>query len=64
MFSTISPVLWTAFMAFVLLALAVDLGVFHLVDDVWVINFVARANLRVINSFRNWEISSNRRSQV
>jgi hypothetical protein len=29
MFSTISPVLWTAFMAFVLLALAVDLGVFH-----------------------------------
>jgi hypothetical protein len=45
MFSTISPVLSTAFMAFVLLALAVDLGVFHLVDDVWVINFVARANL-------------------
>jgi tellurite resistance protein TerC len=29
MFSTISPILWTAFIAFVLLALAVDLGVFH-----------------------------------
>ena len=29
MFSAISPILWTAFIAFVLLALAVDLGVFH-----------------------------------
>jgi tellurite resistance protein TerC len=29
MFSVISPILWTAFIAFVLLALAVDLGVFH-----------------------------------
>ena len=29
MFSTFSPILWTAFIAFVLLALAVDLGVFH-----------------------------------
>ena len=28
-FSTFSPILWTAFIAFVLLALAVDLGVFH-----------------------------------
>jgi TerC family integral membrane protein len=28
-FSTSSPILWTAFIAFVLLALAVDLGVFH-----------------------------------
>ena len=28
-----------------------------LVDDVWVINSVARANLRVISSFRNWEVS-------
>jgi TerC family integral membrane protein len=28
-FSTFSPILWTAFTAFVLLALAVDLGVFH-----------------------------------
>jgi uncharacterized membrane protein YkvA (DUF1232 family) len=31
--------------------------VLGLVDDVWVINFVARANLRVISSFRNWEVS-------
>ena len=29
MFSAISPILWTAFIGFVLLALAVDLGVFH-----------------------------------
>ena len=29
MFSGISPILWTAFIAFVLLALAVDLGAFH-----------------------------------
>ncbi len=29
MFFAISPILWTAFIAFVLLALAVDLGVFH-----------------------------------
>ena len=28
-----------------------------LVDDVCVINSVARANLRVISSFRNWEVS-------
>jgi uncharacterized membrane protein YkvA (DUF1232 family) len=27
------------------------------VDDVWVITSVARANLRVISSFRNWEVS-------
>lgn len=31
--------------------------VLGLVDDVWVINSVARANLRVISGFRNWEIS-------
>jgi uncharacterized membrane protein YkvA (DUF1232 family) len=30
--------------------------VLGLVDDVWVINFVARANPRVISSFRNWEV--------
>jgi len=29
MFTAISPILWTAFIAFVLLALAVDLGAFH-----------------------------------
>jgi len=29
MFSAVSPIPWTAFIAFVLLALAVDLGVFH-----------------------------------
>ena len=29
MFSAISPILWTAFIASVLLAPAVDLGVFH-----------------------------------
>jgi uncharacterized membrane protein YkvA (DUF1232 family) len=38
--------------------------VLGLVDDAWVINFVARANLRVISSFRNWEVSSSRRGQV
>ena len=38
--------------------------VLGLVDDVYVINSVARANLRVISSFRNWEVSSNRWSQV
>ena len=38
--------------------------VLGLVDDVWVINFVARANVQVISSFRNWEVSCNRRSQV
>jgi uncharacterized membrane protein YkvA (DUF1232 family) len=37
--------------------------VLGLLDDVWVINFVARANLRVISGFRNWEVSSNRPSQ-
>lgn len=31
--------------------------VLGLVDDVCVINSVARANLRVISSFRNWEVS-------
>jgi len=31
--------------------------VLGLVDDVWVINSVARANLRMISSFRNWEVS-------
>jgi uncharacterized membrane protein YkvA (DUF1232 family) len=31
--------------------------VLGLVDDVWVITSVARANLRVISSFRNWEVS-------
>jgi uncharacterized membrane protein YkvA (DUF1232 family) len=31
--------------------------VLGLVDDVWAINSVARANLRVISSFRNWEVS-------
>lgn len=38
--------------------------VLGLVDDVWVIHFVARANLRVISSFRNWEASLDRRSRV
>ena len=38
--------------------------VLGLVDDVWVINFVARANLRVISSFRNWEVSSDKRRRV
>ena len=38
--------------------------VLGLVDDVWVINTVARANLRVISSFRNWEVSSGGRSRV
>jgi len=38
--------------------------VLGLVDDVWVINFVARANLRVISGFRNWEVSSDRPSKV
>jgi uncharacterized membrane protein YkvA (DUF1232 family) len=38
--------------------------VLGLVDDVWVINSVARANLRVISSFRNWEVSSGGRSRV
>ena len=33
------------------------LPVLGLVDDVWVINSVASANLRVISSFRNWEVS-------
>ena len=37
--------------------------VLGLVDDVWVINFVARANLRVISHFRNWEVSSNSRAK-
>jgi len=31
--------------------------VLGLVDDVCVINFVARSNLQVISSFRNWEVS-------
>jgi uncharacterized membrane protein YkvA (DUF1232 family) len=31
--------------------------VLGLVDDAWVITSVARANLRVISSFRNWEVS-------
>jgi uncharacterized membrane protein YkvA (DUF1232 family) len=34
--------------------------VLGLVDDVWVINSVARANLGVISSFRNWEVSNGR----
>ena len=34
--------------------------VLGLVDDVWAINSVARANLRVISSFRNWEVSNGR----
>jgi len=38
--------------------------VLGLVDDVWVINPVARANLLVISSFRNWEVSLNSRSRV
>jgi uncharacterized membrane protein YkvA (DUF1232 family) len=38
--------------------------VLGLVDDVWAINSVARANLRVISRFRNWEVSSDRRSPV
>ena len=38
--------------------------VLGLLDDAWVINFVARANLRVISRFRNWEVSSGRRAQV
>jgi uncharacterized membrane protein YkvA (DUF1232 family) len=38
--------------------------VLGLVDDAWVINFVARANLRVISRFRNWEVSSGGRGQV
>jgi len=33
------------------------------VDDVWVINSVARANLGVISGFRNWEASSDRLSR-
>lgn len=32
--------------------------VLGLVDDVWVITSVARANFRVISSFRNWEVSN------
>lgn len=31
--------------------------VLGLVDDVWAINSAARANLRVISSFRKWEVS-------
>ncbi len=38
--------------------------VLGLVDDVWVINSVARANLGGISSFRNWEVFSNNRSRV
>lgn len=38
--------------------------VLGLVDDVWVINSVARANRRVISSFRNWEVFSVKRSGV
>ncbi len=38
--------------------------VLGLVDDVWVINSVARANLRVISSFRNWEVSFRKESRV
>jgi len=38
--------------------------VLGLVDDVWMINSVARANLRVISSFRNWEVSLNSRNRV
>jgi TerC family integral membrane protein len=34
--------------------------VLGLVDDVWAINSVARANLGVISSFRNWEVSNGR----
>ena len=38
--------------------------VLGLVDDVWMINSVARANLQVISSFRNWEVSLNSRNRV
>ena len=38
--------------------------VLGLVDDVCVINSAARANLRVISGFRNWEVSSNRPNKV
>jgi len=38
--------------------------VLGLVDDVCVINSAARANLRVISGFRNWEVSSNRPGKV
>lgn len=38
--------------------------VLGMVDDVWVINSVARANLGLISSFRNWEVSLNSGSRV